>query len=242
MLTSNTKLIPVSLMLLLSGCVFNSGQVKQEQESPTAVAPTAISALQVACANNAQSIEELKLENAKIKGELEKLSHLLEQRDEAKVEDVSVTTQTPATTPTTAVAASAVVAATAETKKAETTDVDELYKLARKNHEQKNYTEAEKYYTAMLGSKSTWFDEKARYFLGKMYSDAGDNKKAIITFQDFVDKYPKSKNVANAVYAQAECFIALNQKQEAVVFLKDIVQRFPKTTEAKLAKQRLKSL
>jgi TolA-binding protein len=57
-----------------------------------------------------------------------------------------------------------------------------------------------------------------------------------------VDKYPKSKNIANAVYAQAECFMSLDQKAEAQVFFKDVIQRFPRAKEATLAKQRLKSL
>jgi len=220
----------------------NSPQVKQEQETPTA-----INDLQVACANNAQSIEELKAENAKIKGELEKLSYLIEQGTTAtnkanlaeaqKVQDVKLGQEPPAN-----MIVPAPIVVSTETKKTTTLDIDEQYKLARKNHEQKNYAEAEKYYTAMIGSKSAWFDEKARFFLGKMYADAGDHKKAIITFQDFVDKYPKSKNIANAVYAQAESFLALNQKQEATVFFKDVIQRFPRAKEATLAKQRLKSL
>lgn len=225
----------LSLTLFLSGCVFNNSQVKQEQETPTA-----INDLQVACANNAQSIEELKAENAKIKGELEKLTYLIEQRaaatNKANIAEAQKTQEANLNV------APAPVVVTKETKKPEELDIDEQYKLARKNHEQKNYAEAEKYYIAMIGSKSAWFDEKARFFLGKMYEDAGDPKKAIITFQEFVDKYPKSKNIANAVYAQAECFMALDQKAEAQVFFKDVIQRFPRAKEATLAKQRLKSL
>ena len=93
-----------------------------------------------------------------------------------------------------------------------------------------------------MGSKSVWYDEKAMFFLGKMYADSGQYKKAIISFQEFIDKYPKSKNVANAIYAQAESFLALNQKKDAEVFFKDIVQRFPRTKEASLARKRLKAL
>ena len=75
-----------------------------------------------------------------------------------------------------------------------------------------------------------------------MYADSGQHKKAIIAFQDFADKYPKSKNIANAVYAQAESFLAMGQKNDAEVFFKDVIQRFPKTKEASLAKKRLKTL
>ncbi len=234
MLTNKTIPIFLSLIILLPGCVFNNSQVTQEKETPTV-----INDLQVACANNAQSIEELKAENAKIKGELEKLTYLVDQRAAATNKTNVVEAQE---APPSLNVAPAPVVVTKEAKKPEELDIDEQYKLARKNHEQKKYAEAEKYYIAMIGSKSAWFDEKARFFLGQMYSDAGDPKKAIITFQEFVDKYPKSKNIANAVYAQAECFMSLDQKAEAQVFFKDVIQRFPRAREATLAKQRLKSL
>jgi len=248
------------LTFLFYGCIAST-DVKTEQETPTV-----INDLQVACANNAQNIEELKAENAKIRGEMEKLEHSIKQYEAALnknnivaaekeqagnlsqevTANASTTVGTPAATGAPAAASTAPTAATTAAvvtaAAATTNDIDERYKLARKNHEQKNYEIAEKYYTSMIGTKSSWSDEKSRFFLGKMYVEWGQYKKAIIALQDFADKYPKSRNIANAVYAQAESFLALNQKKEAEVFLKDVIQRFPRTEEAKLARKRLQSI
>ena len=238
-------------LILLTGCVAHTtDDVKQEQETPTAISSTAINDLQVATANNAQSIEDLKTDVAKLHGDIERLEHLIKQDQATAAAAVTVATaaataEASAAETTTAKASTPEAPAAAVTEKhepAKNIDIDEQYKLARKAHEQKNYEEAEKYYTGIIGSQSVWYDERARFFLGKMYADSGQHKKAIIAFQDFADKYPKSKNIANAVYAQAESFLAMGQKKDAEVFFKDVIQRFPKTKEAALAKKRLKTL
>ena len=222
------------------GCVVSS-DIKREDDVSTTISNT-----QVETANNTQSIEELKAENSKIKGELEKLTYIVKQQE--TLMNTKFTELTAAINKNNVASAEQTAAITAgavnseENKKLENIDIDERYKLARKNHDQKNYAEAERYYASMVGTKSAWYDERARFFLGKVYLDSAQYKKAIISFQDFVEKYPKSKNIANAVYAQAESFLAIEQKKEAEVFLNDVVQRFPRSKEASLARKRLKSL
>jgi TolA-binding protein len=215
--------------MLLTACVAHTADDVIQEKEPSAV----INDLQVASANNAQSIEELKADVAKLHGDIEKLEHLIQQNEAAKTEALNKNN---------IAEAEQAQDAKLEQEAVQNVDIDEQYKLARKNHDQKNYSEAEKYYTAIVGGKSAWYDEKARFFLGQMYADSGQYKKAIIAFQEFADKYPKSKNIANAVYAQAESFLALNQKKEAEVFFKDVIQRFPRTKEASLARKRLKAL
>ncbi len=223
---TRNKLPILILPLLLTGCVAHTSSIGIKQEQDVS---TTISELQVAVANNAQSIEDLKLENAKMRGDIEKLEYQIKQNEAAMAKNKIAEEEQ------------------VEDNKLDqevigNIDIDEQYKLARKHHDQNDYAEAEKYYKAIVGSKSVWYDEKAMFFLGKMYADSGQYKKAIISFQEFIDKYPKSKNVANAIYAQAESFLALNQKKDAEVFFKDIVQRFPRTKEASLARKRLKAL
>ena len=222
---SNTFSFTLALMFLSAGCVAHTiTDVKQEQEPSTV-----ISDLQVATANNAQSIEELKADNAKLRGDIERLEHLIKQNEVVEAKNkIAEEEQTQDSK--------------LDQESVKNIDIDEQYKLARKNHDQNNYAEAEKYYTAIVGSESAWYDEKARFFLGKMYADSGQYKKAIIAFQDFADKYPKSKNIANAVYAQAESLLALGQKKDAEVFFKDVIQRFPHAKEATLSRKRLKAL
>lgn len=194
---------------------------------------TIVNDLQLISANNATAIEDLRIDYEKLKGHIEKLEHRLKQ-----LEEPVVVTPVPAPVPVPVIIPEPVVVDEA----LQDIDIDDRYKNARAEHENKNYIEAEKYYKSMIGSKSSWYDERARFFLGKMYSDSGEYKKSIVTLQDFIDTYPKSKNIANALYAQAESFEKMKQKKEAEVFYKDLIQRFPNTKEAKQAKDRLKVL
>lgn len=120
--------------------------------------------------------------------------------------------------------------------------LDERYKIAKKLEHEKKHDEAEKYYTSIIGSPSKWYDERARFFLGSMYYNMGKYKDAIIVLQDFVEKYPNSKNVPSSILTQAESFISLKQTKNGEIFLKDVVTRFPKTKEAEKAKTRLKKI
>ena len=120
--------------------------------------------------------------------------------------------------------------------------LDKRYKAAKKLEQEKNYQEAEKYYVSMVGIPSKWYDERARFFLGSMYYDMDKRQEAIVALQDFIDKYPSSKNVPKAILIQADSFVALNQKSNAQVFYKDLITRFPKTKEAEKAKTSLKKL
>ena len=120
--------------------------------------------------------------------------------------------------------------------------LDQRYKTAKKLEQERKYDEAEKYYTSMVGIPSKWYDEKARFFLGSMYYDMNKRQEAIVALQDFIDKYPSSRNVPKAILIQADSFVALDQKSNAQIFYKDLITRFPKTKEAEKAKTSLKKL
>jgi len=222
--------------VLFSSCI-TTGSVKKEEETATQ-----ISDLQALSASNTQSIDELKAENERVKGEIEKLNYLLKQHEAAL--NALNKHGSPAAAPVAAEAATAeaVVASTATDDELKDVDIDTKYKTARKLHEEKKYEEAEKYYLSMVGTRSVWYDERVRFFLGTMYYENANYKQSVLTLQDFIDKYPKSRNVSTAIYTQAESFIQMDQKKDAKVFLNDLISRFPKSKEAEKAKKRLKGL
>ncbi|MFH1222732.1 MAG: tetratricopeptide repeat protein [Pseudomonadota bacterium] len=224
--------IYVLSLVVISSCVTMGDSRKEDDVS------TQISNLQAISASNAQSIEELKAENEKLKGEIEKLHHILGQQVTAQ----QSTTVQPATAQAAQAGAAVVDMAVAAASLPENMDVDEKYKTARKFHEEKKYDEAEKYYASIVGSKSTWYDERARFFLGSLYYEKENYKQSVVTLQDLIDQYPKSKNISTAIYIQAECFYQMKQHKEAEVFFKDLVSRFPNSKEAAKAKQRLSKI
>lgn len=80
------------------------------------------------------------------------------------------------------------------------------------------------------------------------WSNANDHfenknwKKAILGYQEYREKNPKGKHVAEATYRMGVCFQELGLKDEAKTFYDEVVAKYGSSPEAKKAKTRLKSL
>jgi TolA-binding protein len=57
-----------------------------------------------------------------------------------------------------------------------------------------------------------------------------------------IKSYPKSKQIPEALYKQALSFIHLKDTGSARLLLEKIVKEYPKSSKAKPAQQKLKSL
>jgi TolA-binding protein len=66
-------------------------------------------------------------------------------------------------------------------------------------------------------------------------------EKAILSFQELVDKYPKSEKVPRALLAQADAFNAVKDKKSSMTVLKKVIELFPKSEEAAIAERRLRN-
>lgn len=288
----------IIFVLLLCSCK-TPGDVRTETASADRM-----SELELALANAANTAEEIKAEHEAIKGRIERLEHLLLEKDavmntkiDTFIGEQAVSTSegavvaeesntgsatpanasetidvVPATTPSTSPVSALTTATptTASTTIASTTTpttttvtapnpsnpllvvtsvkntpvqtLDQKYKKARELHEQKKYNEAMPLYFEVQGSKSNWYRERAMFYIGVLNYDISKYKESIISMQEFIDAYPKSKNVPPAILVQAESFIALKQNSDAKVFLNDLILRFPTSKEAQKAKNKIKSL
>ena len=90
--------------------------------------------------------------------------------------------------------------------------------------------------TLVTPKGKTSYEQAEEQFAGKKWKDA------IVNYQKFRDGNPKSKLYADATYKIGVCFSELGMKDEARVFLEDVVNKFPNSKEAKKASFRLKSL
>ncbi|MBI4639802.1 MAG: tol-pal system protein YbgF, partial [Candidatus Tectomicrobia bacterium] len=89
--------------------------------------------------------------------------------------------------------------------------------------------------------------EDAQYWLAAAYYDEEDYEKAIVAFEELNAKYPKSKRVPTALYKQALAFYALRSKNKdytnfAKDRLKKVVDTYPTSPEARLARNRLQEI
>lgn len=69
-----------------------------------------------------------------------------------------------------------------------------------------------------------------------------DWKKAILSYQQYRDENPKGKKLAEATYKMGVSFQELGKKDEAKAFFDEVVEKFPKSSVARKAQYRLKSI
>lgn len=74
------------------------------------------------------------------------------------------------------------------------------------------------------------------FFAEKKWEDA------ILAFEDFRKKNPKSKFYAEATFKIGQCFQNLGMKDDAKAFYKEVVDKYPTSKEAGLAKGKLKKI
>ena len=80
----------------------------------------------------------------------------------------------------------------------------------------------------------------AAYWIGETYYAEKAYDKAILQFEEVIQKYRDDPKVAAALYKQALAFDALKDRKSATLVMTRVVERFPLSEEAKMAKQKLK--
>ena len=90
--------------------------------------------------------------------------------------------------------------------------------------------------TELAPSKKTSYDLAEDFLVKK------DWKKAILSYQKFVEEFPKSKLVPDAKYKTGVAFQELGLKDEALAFYEEVSVQYPQTQAGKKAKIRTASL
>ncbi|HEY6572121.1 MAG TPA: tol-pal system protein YbgF [Candidatus Eisenbacteria bacterium] len=83
--------------------------------------------------------------------------------------------------------------------------------------------------------------DNAQYWVGECLYATGDFDGSIIEYAKVVDRYPKGDKVAAALLKTGYAHARMNRPEEAKKSFRLVVQRYPKSDEARLAKERLAS-
>jgi tol-pal system protein YbgF len=128
-------------------------------------------------------------------------------------------------------------------------DVEGMLVSGEKNlYEQtlKKYHE-EKYEKAIIGFKGFLKDypksdlaDNAQFWIGECYMAMKQYEQAVLAYQEVIKKYPKGNKVPNAMLRQALAFYEIKDKISSKLLLKKIIKKYPNSSEAKIAKIKLK--
>jgi len=116
-----------------------------------------------------------------------------------------------------------------------------LYDLSLGFYREGNYEEAITGFKNFVRKypKSSLTDN-AQYWVGESYMALRQYEQAILAFQVVIKKYPKGNKVPKAILRQALAFYEIRDKTSARLLLKKLILKYPKSSEAKIAKAKLR--
>lgn len=119
----------------------------------------------------------------------------------------------------------------------------DLYREAYETFQKGDLEGARKKFEAFLTQyPHTELSDNAQFWIGEIYFLKKDYEKAILEYEKVMVKYPEGDKVPSALLKQGLAFLELGDKTNARSLLRRVVERYPKTEQAEIAKKRLESI
>jgi tol-pal system protein YbgF len=80
----------------------------------------------------------------------------------------------------------------------------------------------------------------AHYWMGEAYYTEKNYEQAVLEFQEVIKNFPEKDKVPAAMLKQGMSFKAMNDGKSASYIYKKLVEEFPKSEEAKIAREKLR--
>jgi len=227
----------LGLLIVASGCLRTREDLK-EVESSKAMRDQ-VDTLQKVHADSSSRLEELMDQNRQLNGRIEELEHRLAQNAQAQgagKEDLQKSL--------------------GDSKRQSEMLQDGIVKLENQVQAlQEEIVTLKTKDNSKLGSKGDSKDnskdnekgkpkDKEKEFMDSGLDDfqAKKWKEAILKFDQYREKFPNGKFVPEATYKSGVSFQELGMNDEAKVFYKEVLEKYPKSDMSKKAQIRLKSL
>ncbi|MBI4822978.1 MAG: tol-pal system protein YbgF [Nitrospirae bacterium] len=122
-------------------------------------------------------------------------------------------------------------------------DEEKLYKEALDIFNEKKYNEAREKFSSFLKSfPAHRLSGNAQFWIGETYYGQKDFENAILSYEEVMKKFKDSPKVPSAMLKQAIAFIETGDIRAGAGRLKDLIEKYPDSEEAKTAQKKLKGL
>ena len=120
---------------------------------------------------------------------------------------------------------------------------DEIYRQAKQAFDQGDSDTARSKFEELIKRypKSEQADN-AQFWIGEIYYREKWYEKAILEYQKVIENYPKGNKVPASLLKQGFAFLNLGDKTNSRIILQELIRKYPKTNEAKIAQDKLKEL
>ena len=196
-----------------------------------------------------QQVDSLQGEVSELRGQLEQQTYQMEQSQQRQRQLYQELDKVANSQPAAASAASAAPAAAAPTPAAAANystnqDENQAYDAAvNMVLKEKNYDKAIPAFEGFIKQfPSSSYVPNAHYWLGQLMFNKGDRSGAAAQFSTVANKYSKSPKRADALLKLGMLAQLDGKKAEAKTFYEQVIQGYPNTSPAQLAKQSLSKL
>lgn len=131
----------------------------------------------------------------------------------------------------------------ATTASPEKQDMEKGYNEAYEAFKAGKYPESRNLFEKFLAvhGKSEYGDN-AQFWIGETYFFEKDYERAILEYEKVIKNYPQGNKVPNALLKQGLSFIELGDKNSAKLLLQRVIEEYPNTSPARIARIKLSSI
>ncbi len=127
--------------------------------------------------------------------------------------------------------------------KGSSTGMGDLYRDAYETFHKGNLEGARGKFEAFLKQyPNTDLSDNAQFWIGETYYLRKDYEKAIIEYEKAIVKYPEGDKIPAAIFKQALSFLELNDKTNATNLLKRVIEKYPRSDQAEMARRKLETI
>jgi len=124
-----------------------------------------------------------------------------------------------------------------------TTGMGDLYKDAYETFYKGDLEAARrKFETFLKQYPNTELSDNAQYWIGEIYYLKKDYERAILEYEKAIVKYPEGDKIPAAIFKQALAFSELGDKTNARNLFRRVIEKYPRSDQAEMAKKRLETL
>ena len=123
------------------------------------------------------------------------------------------------------------------------TGMGDLYKDAYETFHKGDLEGARRKFEAFLKQyPNTELSDNAQFWIGETYYLKKDFERAILEYEKAIVKYPEGDKIPAALFKQALAFFELGDKTNARNLLKRVIEKYPNSDQAEMAKKKLETI
>jgi tol-pal system protein YbgF len=121
--------------------------------------------------------------------------------------------------------------------------VGDLYRDAYETFQKGDLEGARRKFEAFLKQyPNTELSDNAQFWIGETYYLKKDFEKAVLEYEKAIVKYPEGDKIPAALFKQALAFLELGDKTNARSLLRRVIERYPHSDQAEMAKKKLETI